>query len=159
MQAATDPLTAAKLAAIKTMFETYPLPADDWGWATHGGVLVWATPSGFGTRDDCVGKLITLMPNWFVKGRKGDGKRLLEFARGKAQEMSFDMAEHAVLEKRHVIGRKRVIETVRTTRKKCEVSVEWRGPVDNGSVRFVLPPPFVTYRGKSGFVYRALVQE
>jgi hypothetical protein len=52
-----------------------------------------------------------------------------------------------------------VIETVRTTRRKCEVSVEWRGPVDNGSVRFVLPPPFVTYRGKSGFVYRALVQE
>jgi len=154
MQTATDPL-----ATINTVFATYPLPADDWGWLKRDGEIVLNTPSGFGIRADYVGRVFQLQPNWFVKGRKGDGKRLLEFARGQAQEMSADLAERVVLGKSQVVGRKRVIETLRTTRRKCEVSVEWRGPVDNGEVRFVLPPPFVTYRGKSGFVYRALVQE
>jgi hypothetical protein len=154
MQTATNPL-----ATINTVFATYPLPADDWGWLKRDGELVYATPSGFGIRSDFTGRVFQLQPNWFVKGRKGDGRRLLEFARGAAQDMSADLAEHVVLDKAQVVGRKRVIETVRTTRRKCEVSVEWRGPVDNGEVRFVLPPPFVTYRGKSGFVYRALVQE
>ena len=154
MQTATD-----LLATINTVFATYPLPADDWGWKSLGGQILNATPSGFGLRADCSGKLIQLQANWFVKGRKGDGKRLLEYARGQSQCMSDDLAEHVTLDKSQVIGRKRVIETVRTTRKKCEVSVEWHGPVDNGSVQFVLPPPFVTYRGKSGLVYRALVQE
>ena len=147
------------LATINTVFATHPLPADDWWWFKRDGELVYATPSGFGSRPDCSGKLIQLQANWFVKGRKGDGKRLLEFARGQAQEMSADLAERVAIGRVQVIGRNRVIETVRTTRKKCEVSVEWHGPVDNGSVRFVLPPPFVTYRGKSGFVYRALVLE
>ena len=147
------------MAEVRTVFANYPLPADDWGWFTQDGFLIWATPSGFGTRSDCSGELIGLSKASFVKGRKGDGKRLLEFARAHAEDISSDLAEHVTLDKSQVIGRKRVIETVRTTRKKCEVSVEWRGPVDNGSVRFVLPPPFVTYRGKSGFVYRALVQE
>ena len=154
MQTATDPL-----ATINTVFATYPLPADDWGWLKRDGEIVLTTPSGFGIRADYVGRVIQLQPNWFVKGRKGDGKRLLEFARGQAQEMSADLAERVVIGKSQVVGRKRVIETLRTTRRKCEVSVEWRGPVDNGSVRFILPPPFVTYHGKSGLVYRALVQE
>ena len=146
-------------ATIRIKFDLYELPNETFGWKAIEGSYLYCTPSGFGTRDDCVGKLIPLLPNWFVKGRKGDGRRLLEFARGKAEEMSADLAERVVLGKSQVIGRKRVIETVRSTRRKCEVSVEWRGPVDNGSVRFILPPPFVTYRGKSGFVYRALVQE
>jgi hypothetical protein len=154
MQTATDPL-----ATINTVFATYPLPADDWGWATRNGQCLYCTPSGFGTQKDWIGKLIQLKPHWFVKGRKGDGKRLLSFAREEAERLSTDLAQHVTLDKAQVVGRKRVIETLRTTRRKCEVSVEWRGPVDNGSVRFVLPPPFVTYRGKSGFVYRALVQE
>ena len=147
------------LLVISTVFAGYPLPADDWGWLKRDGEFVYATPSGFGIRADYVGRVFQLQPNWFVKGRKGDGKRLLEYARSQAQGLSFDLAQHVTLDKWQVVGRKRLIETVRTTRRKCEVSVEWRGPVDNGEVRFVLPPPFVTYRGKSGFVYRALVQE
>ena len=146
-------------ATIKIKFELFQIPNETWGWSRVNGRMLYCTPSGYGTQDDCTGKLIQLKPQWFVKGRKGDGKRLMEFARGFAQQITNDLVDEVTLDKSQVIGRKRVIETVRTTRKKCEVSVEWRGPVDTGSVRFILPPPFVTYLGKSGFVYRALVQE
>lgn len=132
----TESITAETLLAkYRDYTRTIEVP-----WRHEGGVLLVATPSGMGVREDGVGRLHALLDCDFVVGR--DEPRLPRFFRDEAKRATADLLREMKVPRDLVVGRKAPVKTTGCRPRDCKVNV--------ADGRLVYPKPFVVYVSEKG---------
>jgi len=135
-------------AAVINTFDSFRMPKAC-PYKKIDGVRLMITPSGYGLREDGVGKLIPVSKADILIGR--DDHRARAAIRNLARSISQEVARLVVVNRCDAIGKAKRFETKPTKRRFCMVTVGADG-------EFVLPQPFVVYESKKGRkIYRSLI--
>ncbi|TWU18013.1 hypothetical protein [Allorhodopirellula heiligendammensis] len=118
-------------------------------WRRADGVRLMASPSGYGVREDLEGRLIPISKDDFVIGR--DDRRAATFIRQELKKQSELLARRMMVDRRAVVGKHKVLQTERASKRLCRIQVSSEGHT-------VLPDPFICYETPAGrIVFRRLL--
>ena len=142
------------VADINRRWNGFLLPLADL-WTRVDGQRLIFTRSGFASKEDMTGRLLTAFNDWYILGR--DEQRVYRTQVLLAKEASLELARLMEYDRADVLGRARKFESKSIPAKQAQIQV-FSG--ERGVCAYVMPPVFVTYVGKTGRrMYRQLETE
>lgn len=126
-------------------WKSFELPPFDLYSRMDGQRLI-VTPSGLCTSEDLTGKLMHMLPHWYVVGR--DEHRVVRERARLAKEYSLFLARHMQYNRENILGRDKLFESEAIKASDAQIRFDPTGV--SAESAYVMPDLFVTYPSKTG---------